>query len=305
MRKNRIQSISIKLLFLSVFAAMTLGLTACGDPQLKVNYSVDGVKVEEMPSRGLYEIVSIRCSNKKANATFDCDSWSLKTEPLTKNTTVDLDFTYTDSPITVNGRGYEDLQAAFNAAGTQKSEIHITRDITGSGITPLGSDITLVMNGFFIEGSGTTTIENCGTLNIVGNGTIANSEGSGENCKCLVNYGTLSASNITFTNHTDCYMIWNSNNGQSQMTLNNCEISRTGSDVIALINSGNLSLNGCNISGGGDLTHPALLQNDAAATLEVAGSTITNTGSGYSLYRESGSVIVSDDSNCPNSYGVE
>ena len=305
MRKNRIKPTFIKLLFLSVLAAMTIGLTACSDPQLKVNYSVDGKKVEEMPSQGLYEIVSIRCSNKKANATFDCDSWSLKTEPLTKNTTVDLDFTYTSSPITVNGRGYEDLQSAFNAAGNGKAEIHITRDITGYGITPEGSDITLVLNGFSIDGMGTTTIENCGILNIVGNGCIANSEGSGDKCKCLVNYGTLNADNVTFTNHTDCYMIWNSNNGQSLMTLNNCDATRTGSDVIALINSGNLSLNGCTISGGGDLTHPALLQNDANATMEVASSTITNTGSGYSLYRESGSVMVSDDSNCPNSYGVE
>ncbi|MBR4579895.1 MAG: hypothetical protein IKO32_01530 [Lachnospiraceae bacterium] len=279
-------------------------LTACGDPQLKVNYTIDGKKTEELPSQGLYEIKSIKCSNKKANATWDCNSWSLKTEPLTKNTTVDLDFTYTSHPFTMNGMGFDDLQSAFNAVPEgSHADVHLTKDASGAGITPVGSDITLHMNGFTLDGEGSDTIVNCGTLEIIGDGKITNTTGSGENSKSLVNYGTLSAENINIENTTPSFSVWNSNNGQSSMTLTGCTITRTEADIITIVNSGVATLSGCTITGGGDLTHPAVLQNDGKASLEVTGSTITNTGSGYSIHRESGTVNVDGTSTCPNSYG--
>lgn len=281
-----------------------LFLTACGDPKLKVNYSIDGKKTEELPSQGLYEIKSVKCNNKKANATWDCNSWSLKTEPLSRDTTVDLDFTYTSHPFTVNGMGFDDLQSAFNALpeGTH-ADVHLTQNATGSGTTPVGSDVTLYLNGFTLDGTGSDTIVNCGTMEIVGEGVITNTTGSGENSKTLVNYGTLSASNVIFDNATSSFSVWNSNNGQSSMNLTGCTITRTESDIIAFVNSGAATLSGCTITGGGDLTHPTLLQNDGKASLDVTSSTITNTGSGYSIHRESGTVNVDGSSSAPNSYG--
>ena len=54
------------LILIGTFA---IGLSACGNPKLKVNYSVDGKPVDELPSQGFYEIVSIKTNNKNANAT--------------------------------------------------------------------------------------------------------------------------------------------------------------------------------------------------------------------------------------------
>lgn len=304
-KKNRIGSgIKKSLPILLTALLFCFILTACGDPELKVNYSIDGKKTEELPPQGLYEIKGIKCSNKKANATWDCNSWTLKTDPLTKNTTVDLDFTYTGHPVTVNGIGFDDLQSAFNAVPEgSHAEVHLTKDLTGSGITPVGSDITLHMNGFTLDGAGSDTIVNCGNLEIVGDGTVTNTSGSGTNSKSLVNYGTLTATNVIFENSTPSFSVWNSNNGQSNMTLTGCTIIRSEADIIAFVNSGTATLSGCTVTGGGDLTHPAVLQNEGKASLNISGSTITNTGSGYSVHRESGSINIDDSSSCPNSYG--
>ena len=322
-KKNKNRNL-VRIAAVALLGTLVLSISACSDPELKVTYKINGRKVEECPSQGLYEISSIRCSNKKANATWDNNTWSLKTDELTKNTSVDLDFTYTSHPFTVNGMGFDDLQSAFNAVSEgAHAEIHVTTNATGSGITPVGSDITLHLNGFTLDGQGNDTIVNCGTLTIIGNdagasddaasgeeksaparGMITNSAGSGETSKSLVNYGTLIANDVDFTNSTPSFTVWNSNNGQSDMTLNNCYIERTEADIIAFVNSGTARVSNSFISGGGDLTHPALLQNDGHASLEVTSSTIQNTGSGYSIHRESGTVSVDSLDSCPNSYGV-
>ena len=293
-----------QLVILALFV-MAFSLTACSDPQLKVNYSIDGKKTEELPPQGLYEISSIRCNNKKAVATWDCNTWSLITQPLTKNTTVDLDFTYTKHPFTVNGMGYDDLQSAFDAASARsQAEIHLTCDATGSGVTATDSDITFYLNGFTLDGQGSDTIINCGTMKIVGAGIITNTAGSGETSKSIVNYGTLTVSDVTIENSTPSFSVWNSNNGQSDLTLNNCTISRSEPDIMVFVNSGNAHLSGCTITGGGDLTHPAVLQNEGRATMDIASSKISNTGSGYSVHRNSGTVTVDDIGSCPNAYGI-
>ena len=46
-------------LFIGLAAAMMLFAIGCGKAELKVNYYVDGKKVEELPEQGLYEIKSI------------------------------------------------------------------------------------------------------------------------------------------------------------------------------------------------------------------------------------------------------
>lgn len=290
------------LILIGTFA---IGLSACGNPKLKVNYSVDGKPVDELPSQGFYEIVSIKTNNKNANATWDCNTWSLTTDTLTKNTTVNLDFAYTTHPFTVNGMGYDTLQDAFNAAGDSHAEIYLTKDATGAGSTAVGSDITFYLNGFTLDGTGSDTIINNGKMEIIGAGTITNTVSMGDNSKTLVNFGTLSITDVIIDNQTDAFGVWNSNNGQSSMTVNNCTIARTGNEIITVVNSGEMKITGSTITGSGDLTHPVLLQNDGKAVLDISGSTVSNSGSGYGLYRESGTVNTGDATNIPNAYGLE
>ncbi len=290
--------------FIGLAAAMMIFALGCGKAELKVNYYVDGKKVEELPEQGLYEIKSIRCNKKDANATWDNNSWSLKTDDIGKSVKVDLDFTYTQSTFTMNGIGYDSLQAAFDAAGTDPATVQITKEATGSAVTAVGSDITLKLNGFTLQGTGTDTIVNNGNMTIIGgSGTITNSS-AGEG-KALVNFGTLSVSDVTFNTEANAFTVWNSNNGQSSMELNGCTISRTSADVVPLVNSGVLTLNSCTITGAGDLTHPTLLQNHKNASVSVNATTITNSGSGYSLYLESGTANIDSSSNVPNPYGLE
>ena len=89
------------------------------------------------------------------------------------------------------------------------------------------------------------------------------------------------------------------------MELHNCLIERGEPEIIALVNSGTLLLDGCTVSSGGDLAHPTILQNAADATLKLVNSKVTNSGSGYSIFRESGTVEVDSASQCPNAYGIE
>lgn len=315
---NSLKKTGMRILFLACLAVTVVGLCACKDPKLTVNYYIDGKKTETLPDQGLYEIKSIRCSNKDANATWDCNTWSLKTETLKKNTSVDLDFTYTSHPFTMNGIGYDTLQEAFNAAGTETAVIHLTREATGSGTTAVGSDITFYLHGFALDGQGGETIVNNGKMTIYGKdenagaeaegtdarGILANSTGSGENSKTLVNFGTLIAYDLIINNSTSSFSVWNSNNGESTMELHNCLIERSEPEIIALVNSGTLLLDGCMIYGGGDLAHPAVLQNAANASLKLVNTKITNSGSGYSIFRESGTVESDGASQCPNAYGI-
>lgn len=293
-----------RLLLLLSAVAVVLVLTACGKAELKVNYFVDGKKVEECPEQGLYEIKSIRCNRKDANATWDNNTWSLKTDDIGKSIKVDLEFVHTESTFTMNGIGYETLQAAFDAAGTTTAKVYITKDATSSGVTAVGSDITLYLNGFTLQGTGTDTIVNNGNMNIIGAGGTITNAGAGD-IKTLVNFGTLKASDLTINNEAPSFTVWNSNNGQSSMELTGCTVSRSEGDIVSIVNSGALTLNSCTISGGGDLTHPTLLQNHKNASVSVIGTTITNTGSGYSLYRESGTADIDSSSNVSNPYGLD
>ena len=64
LRKTDREKSGKKKIILVMITAMLCSflLTACGDPKLKVNYSIDGKKTEELPSQGLYEIKSVKCN---------------------------------------------------------------------------------------------------------------------------------------------------------------------------------------------------------------------------------------------------
>ena len=302
-QKKRTRGV-LYLCLTALLAATVFVLTGCGTPKLTVRYYIDGKKTEAPPEQGYYEITSIKCSNKDANATWDCNTWSLKTADLKKNTTVDLDFTYTAHPFTTNGMGYDSLQEAFNAAGAYDSAtVCLTKDAEGCGISPVGSTIKLVLGGFTLTGSGNDVIVNNGTMTIVGDGAISCTGSSAFHT--IVNFGKLTMNNVTVNNSTPTFTLWNSDNGESVVEMMGCTIARTEADVIPVVNSGTMTITGCTISGGGDVTHPALLNNHAKAVLTISSSTIKNTGSGYSVYKESGSITIDGSSDCPNSYGLD
>ena len=304
MKQQKHGSFATKLIPAALLIVMAFVLAGCGTPKLTTRYYVDGKRVEELPDQGYYEIVSIKCNNKDANATWDCNSWSLKTDELKKNTTVDLEFTYTSHPFTVNGKGYDTLQEAFDAAGAyENATVCLTKDAEGCGISPVGSSIKLVLGGFTLTGSGSDVIVNNGTMLITGEGTI-DCTGSTE-AKTIVNFGSLTMNQVTVNNSTPSFSVWNSNNGQSILEMTACTIVRTETDVIPVINSGTMTVTQCTITGAGDVTHPTLMNNHANAVLMVKGSTITNTGSGYSVYKESGEVTIDGSSTYPNPYGLD
>jgi len=303
------------VLFLLLMATVCM-ISACGNPQLKVTYTVDGKKADEAPDRGLYEIDSIKTNNKDCNATWDCNTWSLKTDPLTKNTTVNLDFVSTKHAVTMNGIGYESLQDAFDAAGTTQAQIHVTKDLTAGGVSAVGCDITLYLHSHAIEGTGSTTIVNNGKMTIIGApdaegdedfqlAKISNTSGSENESKTLVNFGTLRITNTEIDNTTSAFSVWNSNNGESSMEIDGCLINKDGSEIIAVVNSGIMTISNSTITGSGDNKHPVVLMNNGGGSLNVNGSSIVNNGSGYSVYRESGTVSIDSSSNCPNAFGLE
>ena len=167
----------------------------------------------------------------------------------------------------------------------------------------MGSSIKLVLGGFTLTGSGSDVIVNNGTMLITGEGTI-DCTGSTE-AKTIVNFGSLTMNQVTVNNSTPSFSVWNSNNGQSILEMTACTIVRTETDVIPVINSGTMTVTQCTITGAGDVTHPTLMNNHANAVLMVKGSTITNTGSGYSVYKESGEVTIDGSSTYPNPYGLD
>ena len=314
MKTNRLKP--NRIVFFLLLVATVCILTACGEPQLKVTYTVDGKKADEAPDRGLYEIESIKTNNKDCNATWDCNTWSLKTDPLTKNTTVNLDFVSTKHAVTMNGIGYDNLQEAFDAAGTDPAQIHITKDLTSGGTTAVGCDIILYLHSHSIESAGSTTIVNNGKMKIIGApdaegdetvqlGKLSCTSGNENEAKTIVNFGSLNINNTEIENNSPAFNVWNSNNGESSMAINGCLISKSGAESIAVVNSGTMIISDSTITGGGDNKHPVVLMNNGGGSLTVNGSSIINNGSGYSVYKESGNVIIEASSNCPNTFGLE
>ncbi len=292
------------LLYLVLIFAISIFLCGCGEPVITVNYYIDGTLSNSVPDRNFYDFVSIESNNEKADITWDMTSWQLMTENVKKDTTINIYFEYTASPFKINGVGYATLQDAFNSVtDTAPVIIETTADYAGFAATPVGSDITLNLNGFTLDGEGFDTITCNGTLVINGKGTITNTV-DGEYSKSLVNYGNLTIKDINVENTTANVAIWNSNNGGSIMNIDNCTITRDELDCIVVINSGEMHFNSGTITGAGDKTHPVLYNNAEVAVLHLNGGMITNTSGNYTVYRDEGTVI-QNDTVFENGYGLE
>ncbi len=294
------KAILLNLLLIFVFSIFLCG---CSEPTVSINYYVDGTLSNSTPDRNFYDFVSVESNNEKATVTWDMSSWQLITENVKKDTTVNIYFEYTSSPFKINGVGYATLQDAFNSVtDTAPVIIETTADYAGFAATPVGSDITLNLNGFTLDGEGFDTITCNGTLVINGKGTITNTV-DGEYSKSLVNYGNLTIKDINVENTTANVAIWNSNNGGSIMNIDNCTITRDELDCIVVINSGEMHFNSGTITGAGDKTHPVLYNNAEVAVLHLNGGMITNTSGNYTVYRDEGTVI-QNDTVFENGYGL-
>ncbi len=292
-------------IFLAALCAFSCFLFAgCGEePVVTVNYYVDDAKVEEIPDRNFYDIVTLDCTNTDANATWNQNTWSLTYTPVKKDTEINVYFEYTKHTFKIDGVGYDDLLEAFAAIPMNAPvTIELTKDYEGFISSPMGSDITLNLNGFTLDGVGFDTISCNGKMTINGEGTITNTV-FGEYSKSLVNYGALTLNNVTIENNTSNVAIWNSNNGGSTMALNDCKISHI-QDCIVIINSGEMNLNNCEVTGVGLETHPTIYSNTEGAILNLNGGSVKNSETGYTIYRELGTVNLKDCA-VENTYGLE
>lgn len=296
----------IHKLLLSTALIFSFGALFCGckEPELTVNYYVDGTLNNTAPDRNFYDFVSIECSNDKTEAVWDMNTWQLTTDKLKKDTTVNIYFQYTVSPFKINGTGYATLQDAFNSVtDSNPVTIETTADFKGFAATPVDSNITLNLNGFTLDGEGFDTITCNGTMTINGEGTITNTVAE-EYSKSLVNYGTMTINNVTVENTTANVAIWNSNNGGSVMNINDCTITREELDCIVVINSGEMHFNSGAITGAGDKTHPVVYNNTDIAVLHLNGGVITNNSGNYTVYNDAGTVH-HNDTEAENTYGIE
>lgn len=296
----------VRKLFLSVFITLCFGalLTGCKEPEVTVNYYVDGTLNNVAPDRNFYDFISIESDNSKATVSWDMNTWQLATDNIKKDTTVNIYFEYTESPFKINGAGYPTLQDAFNSVtDSNPVVIETTANYSGFAATPVGSDITLNLNGFTLDGEGFDTVTNNGTLTINGEGIITNTI-AGDYSKSLVNYGKLTINNITVYNTTANVAIWNSNNGGSVMNINDCTVTREELDCIVVINSGEMHFNSGSITGAGDKTHPVVYNNADIAVLHLNGGEIINTSGNYTVYCDAGAVH-HNDTVADNTYGVD
>lgn len=293
-----------KYLFLIFTSLLLFMFCGCKTAEVNINYYVDGNLSVAPPDWNFYDVASVETDNDKINVTWDSSSWTLNYDEAKKDTQINVYFTYTASPFKINGVGYKTLQDAFaSVTDSNPVTIETTADFDGFAATPVGSNITLNLNGFTLDGVGFDTITCNGTLTINGEGTITNTV-LGEYSKSLVNYGNLTVNNVIIENTTANVSVWNSNNGGSIMNINECTINRDQPDCIVVINSGEMYINSGSISGAGDKTHPVVYNNAEIAVLTLNGGSITNTGEGYDVYKDEGEVIL-NGTEFSNSYGID
>ncbi|MCR5849042.1 MAG: hypothetical protein K6G75_13135 [Lachnospiraceae bacterium] len=282
----------IKYILLTSLIAATAFLCGCESNSVgapKVKYIVDGKEQESAPDKNYYKTVSIESNSRDASIVWDVSTWTLESSNTTGKETVNVYFEYQDKPVTVDGVGFDSLQDAFNYIGTDSKKVYLTKDVTGGGNTAEGSDISIEMGGFTIDGAGKDTIINNGKMTIIGAGTITNSV-NGKYSKSIVNYGELTLQGVTVTNDTDSVTVWNSENGSSVLTIKDCEISHSKETVMTIVNSGSMEIVSGNITGCGDSFHPVIYNNRGSSVLTLTGGNVNNTADGYSIYNESGVV---------------
>ncbi len=282
-----------KKLFVILSVAATAMLCACSGKEAttEVRYFVDGTETKTAPDKNFYEAVDIKSNSKDAVIVWDCATWDLQASNIEGTVKVEVYFEYQKSPVTVDGIGFDTLQEAFNYAGTNPKRVYITRDLDDYGKTAVGSDINLELGGFTIDGKGNNTVTNNGKMTIFGNGTITNTV-DGDYSKSIVNYGELTLQGVTVSNSTNSVCIWNSENGQSVLTLKDSKVSHSVSSVMTVVNSGTMEIVSGSITGCGDSFHPTVYNNRSGSVLTLTGGDISNSADGYSIYNESGVINI-------------
>lgn len=281
---NKIRKYAI---ILSALASALLMACSGGETKINVDYFVDGVEQETAPDKNFYEAVEIKSNSEDAVVVWDCATWDLQTANVEGTLNVEVYFEYQKNPVTVDGIGFGTLQEAFNYAGTEPKRIYLTCDLNDSGNTAVGSDINLELGGFTLDGQGKDTIINNGKMTIFGAGTITNTV-DGDYAKSIVNYGDLTLQGVTVSNSTNSVSIWNSENGQSVLTIKDSDISHSLATVMTVVNSGTMEIVSGSITGCGDSFHPVLYNNRGGSILTLTGGSVNNTADGYSIYNESG-----------------
>lgn len=256
----------------------------------KVHYIVDGEETSNAPDKNYYKAVSIESNSEEASVVWDVASWSLETSNISGKEVINIYFEKQDKPVTVDGIGFNSLQDAFDYIGTGNKRVYLTKDVEGAGVSAVGSEINIELNGFTIDGKGQDTIINNGTMYIFGSGVITNTV-NGEYSKSIVNYGNLTLQGVEVTNTTDSVTVWNSENGSSTLTIKDSNISHIKSSVMTIVNSGSMEIVSGTVTGTGDSFHPTLYNNRGTSVVTLTGGNIANTADGYAIYNESGSVV--------------
>lgn len=258
------------------------GVTDSDTFAVNVRYTIDGKATNELPDGMHYDFVSVS-GGESLNAEWDEASWTLVTDEAESGTyTCTVDFTATTAIFKMNNVGYASLQAAFDAASSNPTVIECLQDYEGHGITSADSQITLRLNGHTIDGIGSDTIVNRGTLSIVGDGTITNTV-DGKYTKTLINYGTLELTDLTISNATSNATIWNSQNAYSVMDITNCSITHEIAESNVIINSGTMNLHSGILFSDASEGYSLLKINHEDAIVNYYDGTFACTGDGFTV----------------------
>ncbi|MCI5842526.1 MAG: S-layer homology domain-containing protein, partial [Clostridiales bacterium] len=192
-----------------------------------------------------------------------------------------------DPDAATNGDAVGTLQAQINAAADNGATVQLTANTQESIVIPEGKSITLDLQSYILSNeTGKHTIENHGTLTIMGTGTVSNDAASKG---ALANYpgATAILEGGTFTDHN-----WYTIKNLGEMTIkegvtvtrtnddNNSSLIDTGwygdsgNDLGLTYTSGNptLTITGGTLSGGMNT-----VKNDDYGTCVITGGTFNNT----------------------------
>lgn len=193
-----------------------------------------------------------------------------------------------DPDAATNGDAVGTLQAQINAAADNGATVQLTANTQESIVIPKGKSITLDLQSYMLSNeTGKHTIENHGTLTIMGTGTVSNDAASKG---ALANYpgATAILEGGTFTDH-NWYTIKNlgkmtikegvtvtrTNDDNSSSLIDTGWYGNTGNDLGLNYNNGEnptLTITGGTLSGGMNT-----VKNDDYGTCVITGGTFNNT----------------------------
>ena len=193
-----------------------------------------------------------------------------------------------DPDAATNGDAVGTLQAQINAAADNGATVQLTANTQESIVIPEGKSITLDLQSYMLSNeTGKHTIENHGTLTIMGTGTVSNDAASKG---ALANYpgATAILEGGTFTDH-NWYTIKNlgemtikegvtvtrTNDDNSSSLIDTGWYGNAGNDLGLTYNNGEnptLTITGGTLSGGMNT-----VKNDDYGTCVITGGTFNNT----------------------------